>query len=291
MAVKCKIVRGKEVCPKPDLFMSKYLDKGIFHDFSIEALEVFDLMDTDPPTELKETMATFIDSQVASGNWALMLPYQFILYGMDTAANSVINWMNANFNAVNAGSPHVQWSVGHSGFAGFSPDGATLYVNAGIAPDALGQDDVRVGVWLFTNDDAGAAALFGARDGVAATDLFIQQLGGGNKYDCAANSSNRVDFVITPGVLLDHSFYEVTRPDSANQALFENGVQLATDTDASTGLGSVNIYDGGFNLSGSLSTAMDCNLTARYVAPNTGFDPVNFHANLLIMLQSMGIEA
>lgn len=32
MAVKCKIIKGKEVCPKPDLFMSGYLGKGPFQE-------------------------------------------------------------------------------------------------------------------------------------------------------------------------------------------------------------------------------------------------------------------
>lgn len=292
---KCRpILTGKTICATPELFNEGNLGRGPFQEgFSDEAQAVFDLMDTDPPTALKNIMATFIDSQVASGNFALLI--QFILYGMDTAANSVINWISSSFNAVNAGSPHVAWSgVSHSGFAGFSPDGATLYVNSGIASDDFNQDDLRDGVWLFTSDDAtDLPVFFGVREGASANDQFMEQLPTtSSNVISRANVGTSLSLTTEPGdVFQDHTLYEIVRPDSANQDFDKNGVQIVTAANASAGQATINIFDGGLNLNGSLSLPMDINITARYVAPDTGFDSVDFHANLLIMLQSMGIEA
>lgn len=291
MAIKCKIVKGREICPKPNLFMAGYLGRQPFVEgFSPEALAVFALMDSDPPLALKNIMATFIDSQVASGNWAIIT--QFILYGMDTAANSVINWLSSSFDAVNVGSPHTIWSgTGHSGFAGFSPDGATLYVNAGISANDIGLDDFRTGVWLFTNDDSGANILVGARE-AATTDTFLQQNPAGNTNIIRVNTNQgTLTFAEPDGDLDEHSLHEVVRPDSANMALWKNGVQLATQATVSNVVSTLNLYDGAFNNNGTASNHMDCNITARHTTINTGFDPVNFYNNLLIMLQSMGVEA
>ncbi len=292
---KCRpILTGKTICATPDLFNEGNLGKGPFQGFSAEAQAVFDLMDSDPPVALKTIMATFIDSQVASGNFALLV--QFILYGMDTAANSVINWVSASFNAINVGSPHTPWSgVAHSGFAGFGPDGATLYMNAGIQPTDFLRDDFRDGLWLFTNDDSSdTPVLFGCRGASTAGDHFMEQLPISRSGLVSKANTNVGDVLITtePGDLFqDHSLYEIVRPDSSNQDFDKNGVQLGTEADASDEHRAVDIYDGAFNNNGSVILHMDVNITARYVAPNTGFDSVNFHANLLIMLQSMAVPS
>ncbi len=259
--------------------------------FSADAQAVFDLMDSDPPAALKTIMATFIDSQVAIGNWAVMI--QFVLYGMDTAGNSVINWKSTSFNALNVGSPHTVWSgPAHSGFAGFSPDGATLYVNSGIAPDDIGQDDVRFGVWMFTNDDgAGNNVLMGTRD-VSTDDAIIFRQFPGTRLIIQVNCGlgNQL-FYNAEDVFADNTFHEIVRPDSSNQAYWRAGVQRGTGADASQGRSSHNIYDGANNNQGTASLELDCNITARLATANTGFDGLDFYTNLLIMLQSMGIEA
>lgn len=249
---------------------------------------VLDLLDSDPPLAFKQAMNTFINSQASaeggSGNWELM--NEFIMYGMDTEANSLIGWRGVA-TAINVSSaPHVPWSgAGHLGFAGFEPDGAASYINTSIPPDNLGQDDCIGGVWLFT-EDASGGILFGVQSLSANTRYQLLESGASVFYrvNSSASASLTASFP-------NNSLLSIARSASNSQEYIVNATQTDIEADGSVDISTLNIADGAFNNDGAATSFFDGKLTMRYFATNTGFDRTNFFDNLLIFLQELVIES
>jgi len=235
MAVKCRIIRGREVCPKPNLFMESYLGKGIYPLFSAAADDVFDLMPTEPLPQLKSIMAKFIDSQVASGNWpeptvpgsGLMDCFQF--YAMDTAANAVINWIGDFSNGLLVNSPT------HTPFTDILGNGTNQYINTQYNPTDdgvnIGQDNLMAGVFVVDNLDTNTnKRLFGFDSTV---DFFTRQQ---TSPDIVRFSANDISLRSTGSTTyLDNTLYSLERHLSTTKRIRVNEVSEIFSV-ASTGL-------------------------------------------------------
>lgn len=225
MAIKCKTIKGREICPRPNLFSAGYLGRQPFVEgFSSEAQAVFDLMDTDPPTALKIIMATAIDEMVTDGNFAELGQ---LLVVLDTSANSLIDWMG-NQNAIAVNSPVFD------AFDFWEFDGATNYVDTQMANNAnpaMSQNSIDAGAFVVSHDTpSGTEMIFGRTTGGE-----HQIFSNGAVIGYAANTTgNTTD--ATEGSFASNSLYSVRRVESANHLLFKNGVQVDTGARASVAL-------------------------------------------------------
>ncbi len=236
-----------------------WLDAG----FSSEAQAVFDLMDTDPDPALKILMATFIDSQVLSGNFALMDFFQF--YAMDTAANAVINWIGNYSNGLLVNSPTFD------AFDGITGDGATEYIDTQYNPTNdgvnVGQDDIQVGVWVVDNlDGAGEQFLFGGSTLIRVKQQATPRLQG------ALSTASFNTF--QANLFLDNTLYTIKRVDALNQIGIENSAEISA-AQASTGVETVDIKV----LKGQAGN-INAKVACGYAAGAVGFNTTNFHSNL-----------
>lgn len=280
MAAKCKIIKGREICSKPNLFMKSYLNIGPYPLFSDAADDVFDLMPTEPLPQLKSLMATFVDSQVASGHWpdptvpgsGLMDCFQF--YYMDTNGNKVINWIGNFSNALLVNSPT---SLPFSAIQG---DGATSFVDSQFTPSVDGVNmsvnDIGVSVFLDTQSDAGTTKYIFGGTGATATTSILQQTTPRLIYVISAVSSN----ILNGLLLVSDTLYSTIRRDGAAQILAIDTAETSNPK-ASIALTEADIWVLAVNNAGNhMNASVGC--FASYAA--VGFDLDNFNTNLRILI-------
>ncbi len=263
------------------MLSKKQKDWWLAEAFSSEAQAVFDLMPTDPPPALKNAMAIFIDSQVASGNFALLDVFQF--YGMDTEANALIDWIGT-IDAINVNST----TFVANNF--FSPDGATKYINAGFTPTIHGSNFVRnsavLGAYLVANRTAGNKTFLGELTSTPGTRRDYVRKNAGNiiwQVNADGNEAFAADYI-------DESLYLIFRTGSVTGDLFRNAVSIDPISDASLApLSDKPSFIGALNNDGSAAEFTDCDVACFVAGGGAGFDQSNFFNNLLIMLQTLGI--
>lgn len=260
--------------------------------YSSDATTVFARFPNDPPAALKDIMATFIDAQVANGNWALLK--QFILYCMDTEANSLIDWLGFA-NATNSNSTtHTPWSgAAHSGFAGFSPDGATKFINNNLAPDDMSNTDCFAGIWLYTIDNpATVKFVYGSGDLSGLNSFFHHfQRGSATISGARANLNSATAIEDSNKVFLNANSLHLVESNTPNNIIKRNGSTEVSESNAIRAANPYSMYVGGENREDSLLLPVSCNVTAWVAGKTVGFDHANFYADLLTMLQSLGIES
>ncbi len=245
--------------------------------FSSDAQAVFDLMDSDPPAALKTLMATFIDSQVLSGNFALLDCFQF--YAMDTVANAVINWIGNFSNGLLVNSPI------HDPFDGITGDGVNQDINTQYNPTVdstvgVGQNDLQFGGWLVNNLDIGNASFFGGTDG--AGDVHLEQRSVGpflrhRMNNTVTNNSGAILFQ-------DDKLYSMRRTASGNYDVLIDKVAV-NNLRASTALCNIDIHV----LSNSGANFINGKVACGYACKPTGFNHDDFFDNLEIMIDETAL--
>lgn len=241
----------------------------LLNSFSQTARDVFALMPTPPPRALKRLMANFIDSQVASGNFALIDCFQF--YAMDTAANAVINWIGNFSNGLFVNSPD------HDPFKGVTSDGVTQSVNTQYNPTADGINvainDLQFGAWMVDNLSVGSNdRLFGS------SLIRMDQHSTGMRM---RSNSNVTVIHQAQTVFNDNTLYSGRRVEAANQILIEDAVGNTTANN-STGLQNVDII---------LLTTLNAKIGCCYFSGAVGFDTANFQTNLKILIDATALLA
>ena len=256
------------------MVLSKKQKEWWISGFSADAQDAFDLMDNDPPPTLKFFMAQLIDSQVESGNWDL---FDFIqMQRIDTAGNSVINWIGNYSNGLFVNGPTFATMDGVTG------DGVTESINNQYNPNVdstvgVGQNNLQVGVYCLENFDVGNLNFLFGLVGV----VFLR-LGQGiapellhNMNDATLNSSGA-------SLLLDDRLYTLRRTEAAGYDVLVDK-SLTAIVEASTGL-----------ISGDISTLARTagqNLNAKagcsYACNPVGFNHDNWVDNLKIYMTNV----
>lgn len=205
--------------------------------FSSEANGVFLLMDTELPSSHKVILNTAINEMVADGNFAEL---EQLIVVLDTSANSLVDFIGTqNFLAV--ASPtflaNRHWEL----------NGTTQYLNSQRSPAQnvkATQDSAEYGAWVVNHViDGSTENLLGERTTAARTTEIISQA---TQIAARAHAgSNTIDTV--ENTFASNSLYVARRPDSANQALFKNGVQVVSSAIASTVKGTGSIFVGARN--------------------------------------------
>ncbi len=272
MAVKCKIIKGKEICERPNLFSAGYLGRQPFVEgFSPTSLGVFALMPTDPPNDLKLLMNDFINSQSSveggSGNFELLDVFQF--YAMDTAANAVINWIGlASTDALLINSPTFD------AFDGITGNGVDSHILTNFNPTDDGvkyiQDDAIMGVWCVDNLSAVTGRyLFGLN---AAVDVWFGQDTSPSVFFRINDATNTV---AESNFFLDNTLYSVQRVDSANHI----GIEGTTETSAA--IASTGVTSGDITVTArGAGSRLNAEVACFYAGAGIGFDITNFESNL-----------
>jgi len=244
--------------------------------FSAEAQAVFDLMDTDPPKDLKRVMAIGIDEMVADGNFAELGQ---LLVVLDTSANSLIDWIG-NQNALAVNSPIFD------AFDFWEFNGTTQYINTQLTPSVntrATQNSADYGVFVVSHDTpSGTEVIMGERTnasrnvtvastGAAITTQVHQQVGLSDATE-ASFASN--------------SLYSGRREDSANVELFKNGVQVDSGAIVSTIQGVRPIYFGARNAVGTADLFFGGKL-ACYYAGSSIINNLNLFNTLNTMITAI----
>ncbi len=239
--------------------------------FSAEAQAVFDLMDSDPPAALKVLMATFIDSQVLSGNFALLDCFQF--YAMDTAANAVINWIGNFSNGLLVNSPVFD------PFDGITGDGTTSFINTQYNATADGinisQNNAIAGAWVVDNIDATTSELKLLEGGI----ISLSQNLGLTRLRFRMNDGTSTD--LGTQVFLNGKLYSISRVDSANKKLFEDSTEINTAAVASTALANA---DTNVLANDAAGQELEAKVACFYIGAGVGFDLGNFQSNLSTLI-------
>jgi hypothetical protein len=263
----------------------KYLlhQKSILSSYSNEAEAVFALMDSAPPVWLKNKMNTYINFLVADGNWVLLK--QLLFYAMDTEANSLVDWLGF-VNAVNINStPHTPVTEAHAGFAGFSPDGISKYINTKLKNSDTEQDNACGQAWLFTNTDKDNQALFGSQNSFSvACYTGVISLARINQAETSGANSGVSNFS-------QHTLTGGRRSAADKVDWIENGVEIATNNRVSVVPTNNEIFSGAKNNVGVADFFLNGNLCMNIVHQNNGFNYLAFYNRTLSFLQNLGIEA
>jgi hypothetical protein len=255
--------------------------------YSETAEAVFALMDSDPPVWLKNKMNTYINGLVSDGNWTLLK--QLLFYAMDTEANSLVDWLGF-VNAVNVNStPHTPVTEAHVGFAGYTTNGTTNYLNRVLKPSDMVQNNIFVSSYLFeTLSAANSVHLFSSRV-LNGLNMFIRQNTTPNKGYCVNSSSvNTRDY--SASLFQNNKLYTLSREVSTDMRVLENGVEQDTINQVSTTPSAQPIWDSVLNANGTPSSFFSGKICMVASGKGIGFNHLAFYNRTLAFLQDLGIE-
>lgn len=246
--------------------------------YGAEACAVFALMDTDPPTYLKEALATFIQAEVLNGNFALY--EQFTFWAMDTLANSVKDWIGAqDVLAVNSPT-HTPITESHSGFAGFDFNGVDQYIDSQWQVNTF-SDKNNSGARAYVFSNVTDTALFGARQSSRFSPFLTQA----NWAHINSGVLNR-----TVDNYASSTDYATERTASNALAFKIDGVNdKASTISVTTGAISYNMYYSGYNFAGNLTSPMNFKGIYQLHYKPVGFDHASFISNMDTLLVTLGI--
>lgn len=254
--------------------------------YSADATTMFALMPDELSVSLKNATAIFIDSQVASGNWALIREFQF--YAMNTQVNTYKGWKGI-YNASSSPTA-ITWNAGSN----FQPNGISMYLNTGYTPSAdatVTQNNVVVGCLVkeWNVADANQKALFGA---VSSSNSLVL-LSGNTTNTLVRGLNNNVsnaaaDTYTGEGTFAAGHLYEIVRIDSSNTQLYKQGSQIDTDAKASAGRPAQPMYIGARNNTGTADLHASCKVIAWFVANSIGFNHADFETNLQTLKTAVG---
>lgn len=264
--------------------------------FSAEAQAVFNRMPNALDEDWKTKSATFIDALESNG--LLSKHDQLLMLGNNDEANSLTDWQGT-VDAVNVNStPHTPYSgAGHSGFAGYAPDGGTKYINKRFNPSVHGSNYVQNSAfeWAFlmTNNDIGnTSRLFGALEANSPFEgnQIVQRSEPNNDIITGINSSDNkaTGIIIYNSVDFNNqTMYLLYRDASDNQEFWEGGTNVASNTTSSAALRNMEHYLGGGNF-GGLDGAFNCEVVMAGIGGGV-INPATLNTLIRDYLTDLGI--
>jgi hypothetical protein len=233
--------------------------------FSPDAQAVFDIMPNAINSPVKNAMATFIDSQVTAGNWAKVL--DFVYLGLNTSNNSYKGWKN-QITCTPVGG--VYWFK-YDGLYSTGASGA--YVRTGIIPSTLtGASLNNFGIGAYIKEMRSTSRpLFGVLEAASSgrqvllsetTGSFIRYLINGVTSETDATDLG----------FQDYNSYTADRTGAASMRLIKNATVLETDTEASSGLATIEIDMFGRNNDGVHELPAEGRARCYWVINAVGFD-------------------
>ena len=251
--------------------------------FSAETQAVFSIMPdfASMSDGLKYPMNTFINSQVASGNWPLLDEFQF--YGMNSEANALRGW-KGYATATKVNSP--TWNSGSN----YELDGGGKYLNTGIRPSTAAgatQNDTMFFVWIknWFHLAGSTRVIMGCQN---ATSVSYLAQSSANQINRVCNSANTIAGYNTESVFSNSSLYVVAREDSGNVKLYKNGVQVDTDAVTSNGEVNLDLFLGARNNNSTADLFANCQVIACGYGRAVGFNHSNFYTNLQTLINTLG---
>jgi hypothetical protein len=206
---------------------------------------------------------------------------------MDTEANSLIDWLGF-VNAVNINStPHTPVTQTHAGFAGFSPDGISKYINGGLLQGDMVKTNTFTHEYIFENLSANNAKLFGT----SGNDGRAYQLSQSTQPDVRGQCNYFTTITSNPTLELfqNNSLYGIDNI-ALTVRIFKNGVSLNSAPVALLGNGNLPFYHGAFNSNGTAVQFLNSKLCMAVSGASVGFDHLAFYNRTLAFLQDLGIE-
>lgn len=216
----------------------------------VDAVAYINALASAPSAGLEAALIAVFEALKTEGLWA-KLDRMSLMSGVEA--------QGAALDLKNPAGPGLTFmnSPAYSPLTGLSLNGSSQYIKSGYVPstdaDQAGLDDMLVGELLTPEfADAGANYLFGTNDGS----------GGFLSFDVSANPSpDSIFYYINGGassaswssnaVRTTAGFWALTRPDSANVAIYHDGVLMDTEAVASTALPGAELYFGCRNQNGS----------------------------------------
>jgi hypothetical protein len=250
--------------------------------FSEQSLDVFSRMNSDPPTSLKVFMDTFINEQVANGNFSKLIafvPYRI----MDTQANSIKDWMgNLSDTTFTNATFTLNQGIRTTGALGSFVD--TKFIPSAHA--TFGQDDAGVGIWMNDNAQTGGAAAIGSLD-ASSRQILLQQNDASNFTRFRINSSNDATQNVED-IFTDYAMYALERTASNATKMLKDAAQIGSaSTAASTGKSTVTTYLGSRNNNGSADLPLAAQFGLFFVYQAVGFDHVGFYESWIKLVASV----
>jgi hypothetical protein len=246
--------------------------------YSASANAVFALMPDAIPTNTKAAMATFIDSQVLSGNWTKLDVFEF--YGLNTVNNALKDW-KGNATASNNG---AVWNSGSN----FQTDGAASYVNTGYTPTTVGtqytQTDAQFGVTIKEWNHA-AGVTKAAVGSVGTSQSYLSQ-SSTNVVGRLINSTASFSQTAALTALVAGT-WAVSR-SAGNSFLYQDGSLIDTDAQAQGVELNAPFFVGARRNGGSADLYANGKFTAFWGGAHTGFDYANFYTNLSTLIAEIG---
>jgi hypothetical protein len=237
--------------------------------YSAEAQAVFTNMPDVLPNGVKQAIATYVDAEVASGNWDLIVDFGYL--GLNTQANSLKGFKNvANPSLTNA-----VWNS----YEKVSCNGTNAYINWGFIPNniaAFQLNNCALGVHIDVNQHTAAADLFGCIEvGTNTRQIDMAQSGSaGSTLTARINAGNSNTTYSSDNIFDNGARYAVRRTASNATAILKAGTVLATGTTASVAKAQIAPFIGARNQDGTPSAGSYIKSSFKYwiVYQPTGFN-------------------
>ncbi len=204
--------------------------------FGAEYQAVYDSYTTKPDDATAAIWNTFVESIVASGEWALLDVLYVYAAHTNGAGEALKNWINpGTFDATAFNAPDF---VANQGFSG---NGSTRFINWNWNPNTNGVNYVlnsaSDGVYIRTNVNESAIDIGAAVSGTDYSFYIVSRLSNGvffrvntdTDFSTAANTDSRGMFI-------------GSREASNIIRTYKNKVQLTDESDASVAVPSLDIY-------------------------------------------------
>lgn len=227
----------------------------------------------------------FINSQVASGNWAMI--DEFFCFAMTNENNARESWTsNIQINRVN-GPNYVT--------GGYDYDTSSTYnsssVRLGSETEHYTNDNGFIGCYIYAHvEDTDLSTFF---MGVEHSGLATRILHHGNDSNTIEVSVNSDTAILNTGFdyydIAGHAYYAVAR--DGVQEFWRDGIkQPVTGTVTASGIpDGYDLYMGTTNNAGTSRTTRRHTGTAYWIGGGAGFDVLDWNNNLMVLLSELGV--
>lgn len=261
-----------------------YTGMGSGAQYSSSAQAVFAQMPDAMPAQLKNAIATFVDDQVAAGNWSKIIDFGY--FGMNTEANSFKSFKGIA-TPVNHG---TQWNI----YSSITTDGASSYVDLGFIPNNVSSfalNDCGIGTYVQVNQSQGATsnALFGCIETASNTRqlLILQSGSSGSTITGRVNVGNTNITYSSDNIFDNYSLYAVERTASNSSAIYKNSTSLATASTVSSSKAQISVFLGARNQDGVANTFTKASFKFFVIYNAVGFDHASFSSASNQLIQNI----
>ena len=201
------------------------LNEGVGVAYEAEASALFVRFTTPPTTARKTAINTFIRALKDAGAWD-DLDVLHVMAAADSQA-ALLNWKSTSFTASLVNAPSFTADLGFTG------DGATSYVNSGFTPStAGGQATLNSSCFsIYALNNVVGAAASGISDGTNQTNINPRN-GSSQRVGRVNQGGTTTGFASTDS----RGLTTMNRSGASAVELYLDGMQLATNTTASTAL-------------------------------------------------------